>query len=91
MNDDTHDKMMLAVISYLNASEDFENSPSVRSKRSVRRELRELISLAKLRQTEVAETYEKVREEHRAAGRWEDNKYKNLNSKKKLQGTKGNN
>ncbi len=45
MTDDTHDKLMQKVLDYLSASEDFERLPSERSKRRIRRELRELIAL----------------------------------------------
>jgi hypothetical protein len=74
---------MKTVIDYLNASEDFERSPSERSKRRVRRELRTIIALAKTRQIEVRDTYKVVLEDIRASGKWDMNRGKNLHSKKK--------
>jgi len=58
MSDDTHDMLMKKVLDYLATSEKFERRPSERSKRSVRRELRQLMSLAKKRQEEIISTYE---------------------------------
>jgi acetyl-CoA carboxylase carboxyltransferase component len=79
---DTHDQLMKAVIDYLNASETFERAPSERSKRSVRRELRAIIALAKTRQYEIRDTYAEVLADIRASGKWDMNRGKNKNSKK---------
>ena len=76
MTDDTHDKLMQKVLDYLAASEDFERLPSERSKRRVRRELRQLMSLCKTRQEEVKERYAVELAEIRASGKWADNKRK---------------
>tara|TARA_B100000902_G_C26625379_1_gene581827 strand:- start:205 stop:453 length:249 start_codon:yes stop_codon:yes gene_type:complete len=76
MNNDTHDKLMQKVLDYLAASEDFERLPSERSKRRVRRELRQLMSLCKTRQEEVKERYAVELAEIRASGKWADNKRK---------------
>lgn len=79
---DTHDQLMQKVIEYLNASEDFERSPSERSKRRVRRELRAIISLAKTRQYEIRDTYKVVLDDIRATGKWDMNRGKSGKSKK---------
>ena len=76
MNNDTHDKLMQKVLDYLAASEDFERLSSERSKRRVRRELRQLMSLCKTRQEEVKERYAVELAEIRASGKWADNKRK---------------
>lgn len=77
MTDDTHDKIMKKVLDYLSASEDFERSPSERSKRRVRRELRALMSLAKTRQYEIKSTYDEVLKDIRESGKWESNRNRN--------------
>jgi acetyl-CoA carboxylase carboxyltransferase component len=79
---DTHDQLMQKIIEYLNASEDFERSPSERSKRRVRRELRQIISLAKTRQYEIRDTYKVVLDDIRASGKWDMNRGKSPKSKK---------
>lgn len=56
---DTHDQIMQAVLSYLKASETFERRPSESTKRTARRELRLLMRLAKQRQDEIIDKYEK--------------------------------
>lgn len=55
---DTHDQIMQTVLSYLKASETFERRPSESTKRTARRELRTLMSLAKQRQDEIINKYE---------------------------------
>ena len=80
---DTHDQLMKKVIDYLNASEDFERSPSERSKRRVRRELRQLITLAKTRQGEIKDTYMEVLVDIRQSGKWESNRHKSKKAKEK--------
>jgi site-specific recombinase XerC len=55
---DTHDQIMQTVLSYLKASETFERRPSESTKRTARRELRNLMSLAKQRQDEIISKYE---------------------------------
>jgi hypothetical protein len=55
---DTHDQIMQTVLSYLKASETFERRPSESTKRTARRELRNLMSLAKQRQDEIIDKYE---------------------------------
>ena len=54
---DTHDELAETFLNYFKASEDFERSPSERTKRTTRRELRKIITLAKKRQEEVKEKY----------------------------------
>ena len=83
MTDDTHDLIMKTVIEYLNASETFERAPSERSKRSVRRELRKLITLAKTRQDEIKNTYAEVLADIRASGKWDMNRGKSKKAKEK--------
>ena len=56
--DDTHDQIMQTVLRYLKASETFERRPSESTKRTARRELRNLMSLAKQRQDEIIDKYE---------------------------------
>jgi len=77
MSDDTHDKLMQKVFDYLAASEDFERLPSERSKRRIRRELRELVSLCKTRSEEARQRYATELAEIRASGKWAVNKGKN--------------
>lgn len=79
---DTHDQLMQAVLKYLKASEEFERGPSERTKRNARRTLRELMSLAKLRQDEVKEKYMIVLEEIRASGKWSGENRKPKKAKK---------
>jgi hypothetical protein len=55
---DTHDQIMQTVLRYLKASETFERRPSESTKRTARRELRNLMSLAKQRQDEIINKYE---------------------------------
>jgi site-specific recombinase XerC len=55
---DTHDQIMQTVLRYLKASETFERRPSESTKRTARRELRNLMSLAKQRQDEIISKYE---------------------------------
>jgi site-specific recombinase XerC len=55
---DTHDQIMQTVLRYLKASETFERRPSESTKRTARRELRNLMSLAKQRQDEIIDKYE---------------------------------
>jgi hypothetical protein len=74
---------MKTVIEYLNASETFERAPSERSKRSVRRELRKLITLAKTRQDEIKNTYAEVLADIRASGKWDMNRGKSKKAKEK--------
>ena len=62
---DTHDQIMQTVLSYLKASETFERRPSESTKRTTRRELRNLMSLAKQRQDEIINTYEEHMIEYR--------------------------
>jgi acetyl-CoA carboxylase carboxyltransferase component len=78
---DTHDQLMKKVLDYLDASEDFERSPSERSKRRVRRELRTLITLAKTRQYEIKDTYKVVLEDIRESGKWDSNRRKSKKAK----------
>lgn len=78
---DTHDQLMQKVIEYLNASEDFERSPSERSKRRVRRELRQIINLAKTRQYEIRDTYKVVLEDIRESGKWDSNRRRSKKAK----------
>ena len=60
MTDDTHDELVKTYLEYFKANEKFEQSPSEATKRSARRELRKLITLAKARQLEIAKKYEEV-------------------------------
>jgi len=62
---DTHDQIMQTVLSYLKASETFERRPSESTKRTARRELRNLMSLAKQRQDEIIDKYEEHMIEYR--------------------------
>lgn len=55
---DTHDQIMQTVLRYLKASETFERRPSESTKRTARRELRNLMSLAKQRQDEIIDKYQ---------------------------------
>ena len=55
---DTHDQIMRTVLRYLKASETFERRPSESTKRTARRELRNLMSLEKQRQDEIINKYE---------------------------------
>ena len=50
MTDDTHDKLVQTYLEYFKANEKFEQSPSEANKRTARRQLRKLITLAKTRQ-----------------------------------------
>lgn len=69
--DDTHDKMMVAVLDYLAASELFEQRPSEATKRAARRELRKLVRLAKARQEEIKTKYKDVLEGYRKNQKWQ--------------------
>jgi site-specific recombinase XerC len=82
MSDDTHDKLVKTYLNYFEANEKFERGPSERTKRTARRELRKLITLAKQRQEEVAQTYAEVLADIRASGKWAVNKGKAKKSKK---------
>ena len=82
MSDDTHDKLVKTYLNQFEANEKFERGPSERTKRSARRELRKLITLAKQRQEEVAQTYAEVLADIRASGKWAVNKGKAKKSKK---------
>ena len=83
MTDDTHDKLMLKVLDYLEASEDFEKLPSERSKRRIRRELRELVALCRKRAEEAKQRYAKDLAEIRASGKWAVNIGKANHQRKK--------
>ena len=83
MTDDTHDQLMVAVLNYLKESENFERRPSERSKRAVRRELRNITALVKTRHHEVQRKYNDLLEEIRASGKWESNRHKHLSKSKK--------
>jgi len=85
MTDDTHDKLMQKVLDYLAASEDFEHLASERSKRRIRRELRELIALCKIRSEEAKQHYKKELAEIRASGKWAVNIGKANHERKKKQ------
>jgi|TARA_B110000046_G_C12731529_1_gene288741 hypothetical protein len=73
-DDDTHDELVKTYLRYFEANEDFERSPSERSKRRVRRELRQLMTLAKARQGEVKAKYDEVLVEIRNSHKWEANR-----------------
>ena len=81
MNDDTHDKLVKTYLNYFEANEKFEQGPSERTKRSARRELRELMRLAKTRQQEFKDTYNDVLADIRASGKWAMNKGKSKKTK----------
>ena len=83
MTDDTHDKLIQKVLDYLSASEDFERLPSERSKRRIRRELRELIALCKTRAEEARQRYKTDLAEIRASGKWAVNIGKANHQRKK--------
>lgn len=68
---DTHDQLMQTVLEYLKASEAFERGPSERTKRTARRELRKLMTLAKQRQDEVKAKYDEVLKDIRASQKWQ--------------------
>jgi len=83
MTDDTHDKLMQKVLDYLAASEDFERLPSERSKRRIRRELRELVALCRERAEEAKQRYKEELAEIRASGKWAVNIGKANHERKK--------
>jgi hypothetical protein len=74
MTDDTHDELAKAYFEYFKANEKFEQSPSEATKRTARRELRNLIKLAKARQEEVAKKYEEVLRGYRENQKWQTNR-----------------
>ena len=80
--DDTHDKLVKTYLDYFKANEKFERGPSESTKRTARRELRKLISLAKQRQEEIINHYAVVLDEIRRSGKWAVNKGKAKKSKK---------
>ena len=73
---DTHDELAQTFLNYFKASEDFERSPSERTKRTTRRELRKIITLAKKRQEEVKEKYNVVLDDIRKSQKWQHNSHK---------------
>ena len=82
MTDDTHDQLVKTYLAYFEANEKFEHGPSNRTKRSARRQLRKLMSLAKQRQDEIQNKYTTVLEDIRASGKWASNKGKSKKAKK---------
>lgn len=74
MTDDTHDELVKTYLEYFKANEKFEQSPSEATKRSARRELRKLITLAKARQLEIAKKYEEVLRGYRENQKWQTNR-----------------
>ena len=71
MTDDTHDLLMQKVMDYLKASDEFETRPSKNTSRTARRELRELMRLAKARQDEIMDHYNEVLEGFRKDQKWQ--------------------
>lgn len=71
MTDDTHDELVKTYLEYFKANEKFEQGPSEATKRTARRELRKLITLAKARQEEIAKKYEIVLKGHRENHKWQ--------------------
>mgnify|MGYP001048169736 CR=1 FL=1 len=57
IDDDTHDKLVKAYMSYFKANEDFESRNSVRTHREARKLLREIRNLAKERMDEIHEKH----------------------------------
>ena len=74
MTDDTHDELVKTYLEYFKANEKFEQSPSEATKRSARRELRKLITLAKARQLEIAKKYQEVLRGYRENQKWQTNR-----------------
>jgi transketolase len=64
MSDDIHDQLMQTVLDYHKASEEFETRPSFRNTRTIRRELRKLITLCRQRQDEAQDAFNKHLEEY---------------------------
>ncbi len=74
MTDDTHDKLVQTYLEYFKANEKFEQSPSEANKRTARRQLRKLITLAKTRQEEVAKKYDEVLRVYRENQKWQSHR-----------------
>ena len=74
MTDDTHDKLVKTYLKYFETNEKFEHRPSERTKRAARRELRQLIHLAKQRQDEILDKYNNVLEGYRQDQKWQKKK-----------------
>lgn len=72
--DDIHDQLMVAVLDYLAASELFERRPSEATKRTARRELRQVVRLAQKRQREIKTKYKDVLEGYRKNHKWQSHR-----------------
>jgi len=55
--DDTHDKLILAVLEYFALNEIFQQRPAELKRRKVRKKLGEIRDLSKLRRTEILEEH----------------------------------
>ena len=62
IEDDVHDKLTKAYLSYFKANEKFELRNSVRTHREARRWLREIRTLAKLRMDEIHDKHQTKKE-----------------------------
>jgi len=62
IEDDIHDKLTKAYMSYFKANEKFEARNSVRTHREARRCLREIRNLAKIRMEEIHEKHNAKKE-----------------------------
>jgi hypothetical protein len=62
IDDDTHDKLVKAYMTYFKANENFESRNSVRTHREARRCLREIRDLAKLRMDEIHNSFQTKKE-----------------------------
>ena len=61
IEDDTHDKLVMAYLAYFELNESFLQKPTELKRRTTRKKLKEIVQLSKIRQKEILQIhYEKL-------------------------------
>lgn len=65
MDENTHDKLVQAYLSYFKTNEQFEQTPSVRKYYAVQKEIKKIRNLAETRRKEISSHYKACKKDRR--------------------------